>query len=178
MKTIKRIFNPALAILVATGLTFNFTACSKETPIGPTVNAQQETGSVNALVKGRMKGRHAYAGGKIRLSQGFRFELPKDSLTPPPELQGEDVTITMTYTHDEPNNQFLFDFGPSGSQFDPPATAWFHYPDSYGSDVPKVYYVHPDGTYEELEPEEVDTSNQLIRLSIHHFSRYAVAWAN
>ena len=116
----------------------------------------------------------AYQGGKIILSQGSQFELLYGSLTPPPELYGQNVTITVNVVEDAVSGELLFEFGPSGSQFEPAATVWFHYT---GSSMPNLYYIDENGNYVEQPPDEIDTQNQWIMLKIHHFSRYALAWS-
>jgi hypothetical protein len=87
---------------------------------------------------------------------------------------GQNVTLTMAVVQDAANNELLFEFGPHGSTFEPAATVWFHYPGSN----PKLYYVEDDGTYTEQKPDEVDLVNGWVKLTINHFSRYAVAWSN
>ena len=114
-----------------------------------------------------------YNGGKVILSQGSQFELLYGSLTPPAELQGQDVTINMSVIEDPANNEMRFEFGPHGSTLDPPATVWFHYAGSN----PQLFYINDDGSYTEQKPDEVDTVNGWLMLKVNHFSRYAVAWA-
>ena len=116
----------------------------------------------------------AYQGGKIILSQGSQFELLYGSLKPPAELHGQNVTLNMAVVQEQTKNELRFEFGPHGSQFDPPATIWFHYAGSN----PKLYYIEDDGSYTEQQPDEVDTQNQWLMLKINHFSRYAVGWGD
>ena len=87
---------------------------------------------------------------------------------------GQNVTITLAVVKDEVNNQLLFEFGPHGSLFEPAATIWFHYAGSN----PQLFYIQDDGAYTEQKPDEVDVVNGWLKLTIHHFSRYAVAWSN
>ncbi len=196
MKTLKRLIASSMAVLLAAGMTLNFSGCSKESTMGPTVDTDQqadfqilakkskitsstlEGSSTSNVEQGSATPRYfkkwdAYNGGKIILSQGSQFEWLYGALTPPADLYGQDVTLTMTVIK-EANNKLLFEFGPSGSSFEPAATVWFHYA---GSD-PKLYYINDDGSYVEQQPDEVDTQNQWLMLKINHFSRYAVAWAN
>ena len=183
---------PLLAAALMAG---NFTACTQESPleagsaaatlskrrlIATGANLTGTTGDnlTGTTEKGSMSARYskkwdAYQGGKIILSQGSQFELLYGSLTPPPELYGKDVTLTMTVVQDEVNNELLFEFGPHGSTFAPAATVRFHYSGS----SPKLYYVEDDGTYTEQKPDEVDLVNGWVMLKINHFSRYAVAWS-
>jgi len=199
MKTIKKLSKSLSTAALLTGLALNFNACTEQAPFEPgdrkdlsatlnkgpnrgadsivlpvadnTVGITKEQGSMTARYS---KKRDVYGAGTIVLSQGSRFELPYGSLTPPAELTGQNVTLTMTVVQDTANNELLFEFGPHGSIFEPAATVWFYYP---GSD-PKLYYIEDDGTYTEQKPDEVDTANGWLMLKIHHFSRYAVAWSN
>lgn len=185
MKTVRTFVFPLLAAAFMTG---NFTACTQESPL--------EAGSATATLskarlkttednltgtteQGSMSARYykkwdAYQGGKIILSQGSQFEFLYGSLTPPPELYGQNVTITMTVVQEAVTGELLFEFGPSGCQFEPAATVWFHY---VGSTAPNLYYIDENGNYVEQPADEVDTKNQWLMLKIHHFSRYALAWS-
>ena len=199
MKTISRIFAKVGAGVLMAGLALNFSACTEQAPFEPgdrkdlsaTLNKRPDRQADSLLLpeadntvgttkeQGSMKSRYykkwdAYQGGKINLSQGSQFELLYGSLTPPPELYGEDVTLTMTVVQDEADNELLVEFGPHGSTFEPAATVWFHYPGSN----PKLYYIQDDGTYTEQKPDEVDLVNGWVMLKINHFSRYALAWSN
>ena len=198
MKTFKKISQLLAIGVLMMSFALNFSACTEQSPFEPgdrkdlsatlnkgpnrgadsivlpvadnTVGITKEQGSMTARYS---KKRDVYGGGTIVLSQGSRFELPYGSLTPPAELTGQNVTLTMTVVQDTANNELLFEFGPHGSTFEPAATVRFHYP---GSD-PKLYYIEDDGTYTEQEPNEIDTVNGWLKLKIHHFSRYAVAWS-
>ena len=200
MKVLKRMITSSLAVLLAAGMTLNFGGCSKDSPVGPTVDTDQQADfQVLAKKGGKGKGKgkggksstvgstieqgsmtvkyskrkKAYKGGHISLSQGSKFDVDKGSLTPPSELMKQDVTITMNVIQDA-NNGLVFEFGPSGSHFAPAATVRFRYDGSN----PKLYYINNDGSYVEQQPDEVDKKNKWLVLKINHFSRYAVAWAN
>jgi len=199
MKTINRIFAKVGAGVLMTGLTLKFSACTEQTPFEPgdrkdlsatlnknpnrgpdsiglsgTDNTVDTTTEQGSLTSRYSKKWDAYQGGKINLSQGSQFELLYGSLTPPAELYGENVTLTMTVVQDDADNELHIEFGPHGSTFEPAATVWFHYPGSN----PKLYYVEDDGTYTEQKPDEVNLVNGWVKLTINHFSRYAVAWSN
>ena len=185
MKTIKKITKFLTTAALLTGLAINFNACTEQSPFEVQFNQdgsltkRSTTQTIDNVEQGSMTSRYykkwdEYQGGKINLSQGSQFELLYGSLTPPPELYGEDVTLAMTVVQDEADNELLVEFGPHGSTFEPAATVWFHYPGSN----PKLYYVEDDGTYTEQNPDEVDLVNGWVMLKINHFSRYAVAWSN
>ncbi len=198
MKTMKKIKQTLTTGLLLTALALSFNACTEESPFAPgdkkdlpaalnkrpdrqadslfltadnTVDATTEQGSMTSRYSKRLD---AYLGGRIALPQGSRFELSNGSLTPPAELYGQNVTLTMALVQDEVDNELLFEFGPHGSTFEPAATVWFHYPGSN----PKLFYIEGDGTYTEQTPDEVDLVNGWIKLRINHFSRYALAWSN
>ena len=227
MNRLKGFITSSMAVLLAAGMTLNFGGCSKESPISPTVDSDQQADFQILAKKGGNGGRpstlessstsislessststslessstsisladyntggstieqgsticcytkstKAYSGGKINLSQGSKFVVGYNSLTPPSELMRQNVTLTMTVIQ-VANNELVFEFGPSGSSFEPAATVRFHYSGSN----PKLYYINEDGTYVEQQPDEVDTNNKWLMLKINHFSRYAVAWAN
>ena len=199
MKPGKKIVKTLTLAAFLTGLAINFSACAEQSPFEPgdskdlpavlnknpnrgpdsiglsgtdnTVDTTTEQGSMTSRYSKKWD---AYQGGKINLSQGSQFELLYGSLTPPAELYGQDVTLTMTVVQDDVDNELHIEFGPHGSTFEPAATVWFHYPGSN----PKLYYVEDDGTYIEQNPDEVDLVNGWVMLKINHFSRYAVAWSN
>ena len=230
MKVLKRIITSSLAVLLAAGMTLNYSGCSKDSPMSPTVDTDQqsefqilakkggkgkveqssttlessstntdvvESSSTNTdveessstslednsivgstIIEGSkvvryLKRRGIYKWGLINIASGSQFQWAEGSLTPPPELAGKDVTLTMKITTNG-NNESVFEFGPSGCKFEPAATIWFHYAGSN----PTLYYINDDGTYVEQQPDEVDPERQWIMLKINHFSRYAVAWAN
>jgi hypothetical protein len=199
MKTIKKTVFSILAGITTCIMVLSFNACNEQSPLTPkdisveggklskrptlrTSTAVVETdNSLTATTtteKGSLTPRYfrkwdEYNGGKILLSQGSQFELLYGSLTPPSDLQGKEVTITMTCIQDNANGELLFEFGPHGSTFEPAATIWFHYPGTN----PRLYYIEDDGSYTEQQPDDVDTVNQWLMLKIHHFSRYAMAWS-
>ncbi|MCH7677050.1 hypothetical protein IH879_19175 [candidate division KSB1 bacterium] len=193
MKTIRRIFAKVGAGLLMAGLAINFNACTEQSPFEasstkdqtatlnkrPSLSPEGDTATGNTVEQGSMTSRYykkwnEYQGGKINLSQGSQFELLYGALTPPAELSGQNVTLTMTVVQDRANNELLFEFGPHGSTFEPAATVWFHYAGSN----PKLYYVQEDGIRVEQQPDEVDLVNGWLMLKINHFSRYALAWSN
>ena len=198
MKTIKKITRALTIGFVMLGLTFSFNACGEQSPLESNISesnflskrartaetslaasSEQNNGAGSTIEEGSttcryQKRQNSYLGGKIVLSQGSQFEVLNSSLTPPAELMGQNVTVTMTVVQDAANNELLFEFGPHGSTFEPAATVWFHYPGSN----PKLYYIEDDRTYTEQKPDEVDLVNGWVMLKINHFSRYAVAWSN
>ncbi len=242
MNRLSRLIASSIAMLLAAGMTLNYSACSNESPMSPTVDSDQqadfqilakkggkgkgkfeqssttlessststdvevssststdvaESSSTNTdveessstslednsivgstIIEGSkvvryLKRQGIYKWGLINIASGSQFQWAEGSLTPPPELAGKDVTLTMKITTNG-NNESVFEFGPSGCKFEPAATIWFHYAGSN----PTLYYINDDGTYVEQQPDEVDPERQWIMLKINHFSRYAVAWAN
>jgi len=199
MTTIKKIIVQFSGTVLTVGLGLNFSACTEQAPFEPgdrkelsaTLNKRPNRGADSIVLpetdntvgttteKGSttcryQKRQNRYLGGKIVLSQGSQFEVLNYSLTPPAELMGQNVTVTMTVVQDAANNKLLFEFGPHGSTFEPAATVWFHYPGSN----PKLYYIEDDGNYTEQKPDEIDLVHGWLKLKINHFSRYALAWSN
>jgi len=193
MKKIKSFIASLTTAVLLTGLALNFNACTEQSPFEasstkdqtatlskkPGLSSEDDTATGNTVEQGSMTSRYykkwnEYQGGKINLSQGSQFELLYGALTPPAELSGQNVTLTMTVVQDRANNELLFEFGPHGSTFEPAATVWFHYAGSN----PKLYYVQEDGIRVEQQPDEVDLVNGWLMLKINHFSRYALAWSN
>ncbi len=181
MKATNACFRRSLAAGALAALTFSLSACHQAS--APTGYGQAATDATlakrrsTAVDSGVLTARYvrkweAYKGGKIKLSQGSQFWLRNGSLTPPAELQGTDVAITMS-VH-ESGDTLLFQFGPHGCQFDPPATVRLHYTGA----SPTLYYIEADGAYTEQPPDEVDARNQWLIIHIRHFSRYAVALSN
>lgn len=135
------------------------------------------------LVKSKVfrfnNGANQYNGGNIKFPKGHKskFVLEDSSLTPPPNIAfGEDVTITMQVDYDEDSGEMIFTFGPSGCQFSPAATIKLDY-SVLGIDIPTLYYIDENGNYIEQPIEDINVNNKWIKISVHHFSRYALARA-
>ncbi len=199
MKTIKKLYKLAATGALLTAFALNFSACTEQSPLESNISetnffskrgrttettltaasSEQDDGTGSTVEKGSttcryQKRQKSYLGGKIVLSQGSQFEVLNHSLTPPADLMGQNVTLTMAVVQAAANNELLFEFGPHGSTFEPAATIWFHYEGSN----PQLFYIENDGTYTEQKPDEVDVVNGWLKLNVHHFSRYAVAWSN
>ena len=106
---------------------------------------------------------------------GSTFHLTQGSLTPPPGTPlGDDVTLTMLVEMDSSNNELVFTFGPSGSQFSPAAEIWFDYSD-LGSTMATLYYIDSNGNHIPQQPDDVDLQGKRMKITVDHFSRYALA---
>ena len=92
-------------------------------------------------------------------------------------MDGGPVTITMTIESDPQNGGYIYSFGPSGCKFDPPAVLYLKYRD-LGIDNATLYYVDDQGNYIEHMPDDISLKQKWFKLTIHHFSRYAVAWGD
>ncbi len=189
MKSIKKLSKLAFTAILTTAFALNFNAC-EQSPVAPTDNGADA--SITTLAKRGHRGRkdknyafsgsktlkfkkRAYKGGKIRLPQGSKLKIAKNSLTPPPGTPaGADVTITMNA--ELVNGELIFTFGPHGCQFDPPAKLRIDYGD-FGVELPTLYYIE-NGEYVEQVPDHIDTQGRFMLLHFDHFSRYAVAWSN
>ena len=118
---------------------------------------------------------NCWQGGNIIVPGGTTFHLMKGALIPPQGTKaGEPVIMTMLAEKNQETGVLEFTFGPSGCRFDPPAVVLFDYTD-LNSNGAKLYYIESDGTYSELQPEQVDNRNFKMMLKIDHFSRYALA---
>jgi hypothetical protein len=194
-----------LTALIVTGLVLTFNACSQQSPFDATqrndndkvalgkVNLQTRTAydytgqdavlygdsypQSNSVVINYFGPRKGYQRGSMNLPNGSKFEISLGALTPPEgTADGDPVTITMTCEKDTVNNGLLFTYGPHGSRFSPPATLTLSWRD-LDIEVPKLYYVDEEGNYIEQVPEDMDVVGKWLIISVHHFSRYAVAWA-
>ncbi len=197
MKTIKKLYKLAATGALLTAFALNFNACSEQSPFAATEN--DADASITTLAKASNEDQdddqdenngyafsgsttlkfrryvRAYGGGKIRLPQGSKLTIARNSLTPPPGTPaGADVTITMNA--ELVNGELIFTFGPHGCQFDPPAKLRIDYGD-FGAELPTLYYIE-NGEYVEQVPDHVDTRGKFMLLNFDHFSRYAVAWSN
>jgi len=121
-----------------------------------------------------------YDGGTIKIHKGSNFHVFDESFTPPKNINwGETVTITMAINHNTVKNELIFTFGPSGSQFSPPARIKLDYSlIARGKDVPNLYYIDGAGGYNKQEPDKVNKGKKYMYLYVAHFSRYAVAYGN
>ena len=206
MKAIKQILDIWLAGVVVMGFLINFSACSEQSPLSSTgidaslskrdartsdALSSSSTSATNDAAYPQSASRTlfyqadqgdgtegAYEGGTINVPGGSTFHLHEGALTPPPGTPvGEAVTISMLVEKNATGDEFIFTFGPHGSQFDPPAEVWFDWTD-LGSKNAKLFYIDDNGNYVEMQPDRVDRRGQRMLLRIPHFSRYAVAWSN
>jgi len=181
MKVMRKIFVLHFAVVLTVGLVVNFNACSEQSPIDPResetkgeTNSYPQYGSYTTTYR-EQKG--DYIGGGINLDQGSRLKFENSALTPPEGMFRDPVTITMLVEKDETRNELLFSFGPSGCSFEPPAELQFNYKD-LDSEYSKLFYIKESGEYVEQVPDDIDVQGKWLKLNIHHFSRYAVAWSN
>jgi len=192
MKPVKKIIKSLTTAALLTGLAISFNACTEQSPFAPAENDADT--SITTLAKKGKKDKKdkdknyafsgsttlkfkkgAYKGGKIKLGQGSKLTIVKNSLTPPPGTPaGADVTITMNV--ELVNGELIFTFGPHGCQFNPAAKLRIDYGD-FGVELPGLYYLE-NGEYVEQAPDHVDTRGKFMLLHFDHFSRYALAWSN
>lgn len=118
---------------------------------------------------------NSYSGGMMMHPNGALLLIAPGALTPPQELMGQDVTITMTIVKDSINNELTYTFSPHGCTFSMPTTLWISWSD-LGSNIPDLFYIDDQGNYI-LQPNNgINLFNKTYILSINHFSRYAVAY--
>jgi len=115
-----------------------------------------------------------YFGVQIGHYSGSALWIDNWSLTPPDGWEyGKNVTITMTV--EKKDNELIHTFGPHGSTFAPGATLYLSW-EMLGTDTAKLFYIDDNGDYIEQQSEDVDYKNKWFKITIHHFSRYAVAY--
>lgn len=120
-------------------------------------------------------GKDYYAGAKFNLTNGSSFQFPSNSLVPPPSFSwGEDVTLTWEAEFDSVRNELMYTFGPGGCVFLGPAEEWLSWKD-LNIDNTKLYYIDYRGNYVEQLPEDIDFQARQLKITIHHFSRYAIS---
>jgi hypothetical protein len=199
MKDTKKTIGYISAAIFVVGLTLNMGGCSKESSMGPTIDEQQSNqiislakkGAGNTGNKSKQEGQKnngfdavsetfhfdfkqsIYKGGNVNKQHGATLHIKDGALKPPKGTPyGADVIITMTIKKEE--DALLFEFGPSGCEFNPNAELWFDW-SSLGTINANLYYIKKNGDYVEQEPECVDFKNKRMMIHIHHFSRYAIA---
>ncbi len=122
-------------------------------------------------------GKDYYAGAKFSLNNGSSFQFSSNSLVPPPSVSwGEEVTLTWKAEFDSVKNEMVYTFGPGGSVFLRPAEVWLSWKDlNIDIDKAKLYYLDYQGNYVEQLPEDIDFQARKLKITIHHFSRYAIS---
>lgn len=120
-------------------------------------------------------GKDYYSGAKFNLTNGSSFQFPSNSLVPPPSIPwGSDVTLTWKAEFDSLQNELVYTFGPSGCVFLRPAEVWLSWKD-LDIENAKLYYIDYSGKYVEQLPEDIDFQARKLKITIHHFSRYAIS---
>ncbi len=169
-------------------LAVNFNACTEQSPLQSSNISDTDTMLLSKKAKSypqyderkinldsynKTTGIYTYGGGNLQVNSSSTFHLLGGALTPPAELLGDKVTITMLVEKDDVNNQLIFTFGPSGCSFSPSAEVWLDWSD-LGISAPKLYYVESNGNYIEQAADSIDLQGQRLSLHIDHFSRYAI----
>jgi hypothetical protein len=185
-KTIRKAIATAVVGLLTIGLALNFSGCSKETTMGPTVEEDQTEMSMakksgDWVKKGSKKFRYNsalgyYKGGNIKIpGTQTMFNFEDGSLTPPPGTEhGATVKITMKMKYNSARNKLVFSFSPHGCQFSPNARVKLDYA-ALGIDVAPFFYIEDDKTWTEQAAEQVNVNKRFMMIKIDHFSRYALA---
>ena len=199
MKLFRFIRTLSLIVLICSIVVINFYGCSQDSSL----NAVQDDSDLNlGILAKRIKTTststtisgnypqfgscdpkyfaqwNAYNGDLINIPNGSQFSFLYGALTPPAgSAMGSKITITMQVDKDEINQQLVYTFSPSGCVFNPVATIWLSFKDLSGSGVPNLYMIDANGNYNPQVPEEIDILGQRLKISVHHFSRYAVAFS-
>ena len=117
-----------------------------------------------------------YTGGSFNFGYKNKsgFVLKDDALTPPAGTNwGAPVTITVEVDYDSTAQELIFTFGPHGCQFSPRAEVKMDY-EVLGINLPVLYYIDDNGNRIKQEPEQIDAGKKWIKISLDHFSRYAL----
>jgi hypothetical protein len=200
METKRRIVAVAVTALLTVGMTLNFSGCSKETTMGPTIEKEQKVVSLAKSNNGKAKGKDkqintpinypqedemtvvynkelkGFIGGNMHVLNGSKFHVFDLSFTPPKNgPKKKPVTLTMKVEKEGEGNdqELIFTFGPSGCEFSPAAEIWLNWED-LGFDDVKLYYIQGN-KYIEQEPDVYESTNRRLKLKVSHFSRYALA---
>ena len=207
MKVLKRMIASSMAMLLAAGMTVNFGGCSKDSPMSPTVDSDQQADSQILAKKGSGRSSNLASSssstsladdntGSSTVEQGSwtaRYSKRKKSYL------GGKIVLSQGSQFEFYNSSLTPPSGLMGQdvtitmtviqkannelvfEFGPSGS---HFAPAatvwfhYAGSHPKLYYINNDGSYVEQQPDEVDTQNQWLILKNNHFSRYAVAWAN
>ena len=202
MNSLNRWIASSIAVLLTAGMTLNFGGCSKESPISPTVDSDQQADFQILAKKAKNGGAEIdkksksfvksgvknflflwdlgyYKGGTIKVGgNGSNFHVFDNSITPPPGTEwGEDLTINMGVKYIAEINELQFTFGPSGTHFSPSAYIKIDYRilDIHN---PKLFLIDENDNYIQQRPYYINRKRSFMILRIDHFSSYAVAWAS
>jgi len=189
MKTTKNIITSLTVALFIVGMALSFNACSEQSPLSHSENAETEAvlakkpagGGDSAYPQTGVKSyklQKAADGfyynskaGSIMLGNGSKFIVERGALKSP--MPGGSLYVKMTAYYDATINELQFVFTPHGAQFSPPAEVWLNYSDLNISSA-KLYYIDDNGDYIEQQPADVDFQGSKMKVYIDHFSRYAI----
>ena len=185
MKKIRKSVATLSAAALFVGLALNFNACTEQSPLSANndestttlakvrTDASSYPQSTSGVVRFH-KTKKQYRGLSLDLPNGSTFYVMGGALTPPADIAfGDPVTITMTCEKNSLNNELLFTFGPSGSQFSPAAVIELNWRD-LGVDVATFYYVDENGNYIEQNSDKINLQGKTMMIQVDHFSRYAI----
>jgi hypothetical protein len=199
MPSIRGINEIIFVILVFSLVDFIFQGCSEPTPFND--NSKYYDSGSGILLKNRdidyepspnidkypqhasslfqyHYGSAGYKSGILSFGNGTKLTVPEGALTPPPGTPpGLPIIIRGSIDFDAFKKELLFDFGPSGCQFDPNITLRIKYSDLSGMGIPILYYIDKKGNYIPQEPDEINLVGKWMKLHIDHFSRYAVSFS-
>ena len=156
MKTLKSTIALITTSLLVVALIVAFPGCSKDSPMGPQLGADQDIAHLSkkpvkeaviepvspddplakfnypqygeaTLKFARKYGQ--YFGAMLKTPNNSSFMIYNWSLTPPSGREGLPVTITMKIEMSPDQDELMFTFGPSGCQFAPEAQVIMDYSD-------------------------------------------------
>jgi hypothetical protein len=197
MKATKKLSIITLGLSLALFILSGFVGCSQDSPLSPVqLTGQNETGSLakitfltNQFVENILDEmsvsktatffsvKNCYNGVTLPHPNGSILIIERGSLTPPADIAwGDPVEISIIARKNLNKKEIEFTFGTSGCHFEPAATVWLCW-EELGLEQADLYYIDDDGNYIKQLPEDVDVKNKRLKLSIPHFSRYAVAFS-
>ncbi|MBD3223385.1 MAG: hypothetical protein GF313_01545 [Caldithrix sp.] len=118
---------------------------------------------------------NGYFGGRFNLASGHEIWVEDLALTPPEGTPvGEDIVISAECSRSAGENELVYTFGPSGSQFSPPLKIQLDRA-KYDIDNANLFLIDEEGNYIEQDEDDINYDDEYLNISIHHFSRYAVS---
>ena len=191
MNRLKGVITSSMAVLLAAGMTLNYSACSKESPLQ---SAPLQLNSTKAHKRTTdeltfLKSQNPFLGKVFKVSQlitaanGGSIEVGNEKtgysrITFKPGDLSANLNVGFWWN----SNCFEVEFSPHGSNFNNPVLIRLSYKDAnltgIDEDSLKLWYYHEEEGIWEQAGHEINKQLKYVEGTITHFSRYAVAWAH
>ena len=173
----------SVAVLLAAGMTLNYSACSKESPL------QSAPVQPNSTQLTFLKSQNPFLGTVFEVSQlitaanGGSKEVGNEMtgysrITFNPGDLSADLNVGFWWD----SNRFEVKFSPHGSSFNNPVLIRLSYKDAnltgIEEDSLRIWYYHEEEGIWEQAGYELNKQLKYVEGTTTHFSRFAVAWAN